>query len=176
MRSLPIDTHRLAKLLEEAGFSQAQIEAQLAVLSQMVQVSDLATRADLRKLALRFKKELRVTETQLRGEIAALETRLRKETQELEAHLHKAMQELEARLRKEMQELEARLRKEIAESEARLRSEIEKKSQNFGCERKSHKARIGLFSGLQDYYWCREPCISRSKSFFTFYPETESDG
>ncbi len=117
VRSLPIDTHRLAKRLEEAGFSQAQIEAQLEVLSQMVRASDLATKADLRKLALRFKKELRLTEARVKSEI-------QKEIGALEARLRKEMQELEARLRKEMQELEARLRSEIEKSELRLRAEI----------------------------------------------------
>jgi len=140
VRSLPIDTHRLAKRLEEAGFSPAQIEAQLEVLIQMVSLSDLANREDLRKLALRFKKELQLTEARLKSEvqkeISALEVRLRKELAEKiaesEARLRKEIAESEARLRKEIAESEARLRKElaekIAESEARLRKEIAEKT------------------------------------------------
>ena len=132
VRSLPIDTHRLAKRLEEAGFSPAQVEAQLEVLTQMVNLSDLATRDDLRKLALRSKKELQLTEARLKSEvqkeIGTLEARLRKETQELEARLPKEIAESEARLRKEIAEktaeLEARLRTEVEKSELRVRAEI----------------------------------------------------
>ncbi len=125
MRSLPIDTHRLAKRLEEAGFSPAQVEAQLEVLIQMVSLSDLAAKSDLRKLALRFKKELQLTEARLKSEvqkeISALEARLRKE-------LTEKIAELEVRLRKEIAEktaeLEARLRTEVEKSELRVRAEI----------------------------------------------------
>ncbi len=142
VRALPIDTHRLAKRLEEAGFSQAQIDAQLEVLVQLVNLSDLASKTDLRKLALRFKKELQLTEARLKSEvqkeIGALEARLRKEIQELEARFHKEIAESEARLRKEIQELEVRLRKEItekiAESEMRLRGEIEKSELRLRAE------------------------------------------
>jgi len=121
VRSLPIDTHRLAKRLEEAGFSPAQVEAQLEVLTQMVNLSDLATRDDLRKLALRFKKELQLTEARLKSEvqkeIGTLEARLRKE-------LAEKIAESELRLRKEIAESEARLRTEVEKSELRVRAEI----------------------------------------------------
>jgi uncharacterized protein Smg (DUF494 family) len=125
MARLPLDTLRLAKRLEEAGFPPAQAEAQIQVLIELLTMQEAATKTDIQKLRIRTKRDLRLTEAQLRKEIQQLEAQLRKEIQQLETQLRKEIQQLEAQLRKEIQQLDAQLRKEIQETEARLRAEIQ---------------------------------------------------
>jgi uncharacterized protein with gpF-like domain len=128
MARLPLDTLRLAKRLEEAGFPPAQAEAQIQVLIELLTMQEAATKTDIQKLRLRTKRDLRLTEAQLRKEIQQLEAQLRKEIQQLETQLRKEIQQLDAQIRKEIQETEARLRAEIQlqmkEVETRLRAEI----------------------------------------------------
>ena len=131
MARLPLNTLRLAKRLEEAGFPPAQAEAQIQVLIELLTMQEAATKTDIQKLRLRTKRDLRLTEAQLRKEIQQLEAQLRKEIQQLETQLRKEIQQLDAQLRKEIQETEARLRAEIEkgqlqmkEVETRLRAEI----------------------------------------------------
>jgi uncharacterized protein with gpF-like domain len=128
MARLPLDTLRLAKRLEEAGFPPAQAEAQIQVLIELLTMQEAATKTDIQKLRLRTKRDLRLTEAQLRKEIQQLEAQLRKEIQQLETQLRNEIQQLDAQIRKEIQETEARLRAEIQlqmkEVETRLRAEI----------------------------------------------------
>ena len=126
MARLPLNTLRLAKRLEEAGFPPAQAEAQIQVLIELLTMQEAATKTDIQKLRLRTKRDLRLTEAQLRKEIQQLEAQIRKEIQQLETQLRKEIQHLETQLRKEIQQLDAQIRKEIQETEARLRAEIEK--------------------------------------------------
>ena len=128
MARLPLNTLRLAKRLEEAGFPPAQAEAQIQVLIELLTMQEAATKTDIQKLRLRTKRDLRLTEAQLRKEIQQLEAQIRKEIQQLETQLRKEIQQLDAQIRKEIQETEARLRAEIQlqmkEVETRLRAEI----------------------------------------------------
>ena len=127
MARLPLDTLRLAKRLEEAGFPPAQAEAQIQVLIELLTMQEAATKTDIQKLRLRTKRDLRLTEAQLRKEIQQLEAQIRKEIQQLDAQLRKEIQETEARLRAEiekgqlqMKEVETRLRAEIYRSHNRV--------------------------------------------------------
>ena len=124
MARLPLDTLRLAKRLEEAGFPPAQAEAQIQVLIELLTMQEAATKTDIQKLRLRTKRDLRLTEAQLRKEIQQLEAQIRKEIQQLDAQIRKEIQETEARLRAEIQlqmkEVETRLRAEIYRSHNRV--------------------------------------------------------
>jgi phenylalanyl-tRNA synthetase alpha subunit len=120
MARLPLDTLRLAKRLEEAGFPPAQAEAQIQVLIELLTMQEAATKTDIQKLRLRIKRDLRLTEAQLRKEIQQLEAQLRKEIQQLETQLRKEIQETEARLRTEIEKVQLQMK----EMEARLRAEI----------------------------------------------------
>jgi uncharacterized protein Smg (DUF494 family) len=120
MTRLPLDTLRLAKRLEEAGFPPAQAEAQIQVLIELLTMQEAATKTDIQKLRLRTKRDLRLTEAQLRKEIQQLEAQLRKEIQQLETQLRKEIQETEARLRAEIEKVQLQMK----EVETRLRAEI----------------------------------------------------
>jgi uncharacterized protein YlxW (UPF0749 family) len=98
MARLPLDTLRLAKRLEEAGFPPAQAEAQIQVLIELLTMQEAATKTDIQKLRLRTKRDLRLTEAQLRKEIQAMEARLRAEIEKFQLQ----MKEMETRLRAEI--------------------------------------------------------------------------
>ena len=98
MARLPLDTFRLAKRLEEAGFPPAQAEAQIQVLIELLTMQEAATKTDIQKLRLRTKRDLRLTEAQLRKEIQAMEARLRAEIEKFQLQ----MKEVETRLRAEI--------------------------------------------------------------------------
>jgi uncharacterized protein YlxW (UPF0749 family) len=98
MARLPLDTLRLAKRLEEAGFPPAQAEAQIQVLIELLTMQEAATKTDIQKLRLRIKRDLRLTEAQLRKEIQAMEARLRAEIEKFQLQ----MKEMETRLRAEI--------------------------------------------------------------------------
>lgn len=116
MARLPLDTLRLAKRLEEAGFPPAQAEAQIQVLIELLTMQEAATKTDIQKLRLRTKRDLRLTEAQLRKEIQHLEAQLRKEIQETEARLRAEIEKVQL----QMKEMEARLRAEIYHSHNRV--------------------------------------------------------
>ncbi|MDT7942579.1 MAG: DUF1640 domain-containing protein [Bacteroidota bacterium] len=116
MARLPLDTLRLAKRLEEAGFPPAQAEAQIQVLIELLTMQEAATKTDIQKLRLRTKRDLRLTEAQLRKEIQQLEAQLRKEIQETEARLRAEIEKVQL----QMKEMEARLRAEIYRSHNRI--------------------------------------------------------
>ncbi len=120
MARLPLDTLRLVKRLEEAGFPPAQAEAQIQVLIELLTMQEAATKTDIQKLRLRTKRDLRLTEAQLRKEIQQSEAQIRKEIQQLDAQLRKEIQETEARLRAEIEKVQLQMK----EMEARLRAEI----------------------------------------------------
>jgi uncharacterized protein YlxW (UPF0749 family) len=98
MARLPLDTLRLAKRLEEAGFPPAQAEAQIQVLIELLTMQEAATKTDIQKLHLRTKRDLHLTAAQLRKEIQAMEARLRAEIEKFQLQ----MKEVETRLRAEI--------------------------------------------------------------------------
>jgi len=98
MARLPLDTLRLVKRLEEAGFPPAQAEAQIQVLIELLTMQEAATKTDIQKLRLRTKRDLRLIGAQLRKEIQAMEARLRAEIEKFQLQ----MKEVETRLRAEI--------------------------------------------------------------------------
>jgi uncharacterized protein YlxW (UPF0749 family) len=100
MARLPLDTLRLAKRLEEAGFPPAQAEAQIQVLIELLTMQEAATKTDIQKLRLRTKRDLRLTEAQLRKEIQAMEARLRAEIEKFQLQMKEAETRLRAEIRR----------------------------------------------------------------------------
>ena len=75
-----LDTLKIARRLQEAGFNEPQAEAVLAAVQEASAVADLATRADL-------KAEFAALRTELKAEIAELRSELRQSELRLEAKL-----------------------------------------------------------------------------------------
>jgi hypothetical protein len=114
----PVNILHLAKRLQEAGFSEAQVE----VLLELYTLHETATKSDLKKLRLLSKKDIAQTEVRLQAEIRETEARLQAEIRETEARLRAEIE----KVRLELRETEARLQAEIRETEARLQAEIQK--------------------------------------------------
>ncbi len=112
--SSKVDPISLLHLLEEAGFSRAQAEAQLRAFIALLSSKAPTTR------------HLRIVEKRLHAEIQQLRERLRAEMAQLEERLRAEMAQLEERLKAEMQQLEMRLSGEMAQLEKRLQAELEK--------------------------------------------------
>lgn len=73
-----LDTHQTVKDLTAAGFTDAQAEAVTAVLRQVQQidVSDLATKADLARGIADLRSEMKLEFANVRREMAETKTEL----------------------------------------------------------------------------------------------------
>ncbi|MGQ0664816.1 MAG: coiled-coil domain-containing protein [Pseudomonadota bacterium] len=89
MSALALDTHAAIKRLKEAGFTEAQAEAQVGLLADTI-AKDLATKTDLSATAGALRAEIAA----VRAEIAALRAEMKNEF----AALRSEMRELELRL------------------------------------------------------------------------------
>jgi hypothetical protein len=84
-----IDTLAFAKKLKNAGIDEQHAEAIAEGITQgvTVDISDLATKADLNEVELAMKADLNKVENSLRGEIKDLGAELRGEIKDLGAEL-----------------------------------------------------------------------------------------
>jgi hypothetical protein len=85
MNSLSFDTHRVVKRLTEAGFSPTQAETVTDVLieTHASNLSELATKADLREL----RAEIRTADEKLGADIRTVEGKLSAEIRALDAKI-----------------------------------------------------------------------------------------
>lgn len=123
--SSPIDPISLLHLLEEAGFSRAQAEAQLRAFVALLSTRSPTIR-HLRLVEKRLRVDIQQSEKLLKAEMERQDNLLRAEAEQLEKRLKAEMEQLEARLRAEIEQLEKRLRAEIEQLEKRLQAQIEK--------------------------------------------------
>jgi len=107
---MPIDTLKVAKRLQAAGFTDPQAEAVVAAVQEAEAGSDLVRRGDLD-----------AARTELKAEIAALRTELKAEIGDLRAD----MAALRTDLKAEIAALRSELKADIRESELRLEAKIE---------------------------------------------------
>ena len=107
---MPIDTLKVAKRLQAAGFTDPQAEAVVAAVQEAEASSDLVR-----------KRDLDAVRNELKGEIAALRTELKAEIGDLRADMAALRTDLKAEIAALRSELEA----DIRESELRLEAKIE---------------------------------------------------
>ncbi len=89
---MALDTLKVARRLQAAGFTEPQAEAVLAAVQEAAAGADLATKADL-------KAETAAPRTELKTEIAELRAELKAEIAELRAELKAEIAELRCELR-----------------------------------------------------------------------------
>jgi gas vesicle protein len=106
------DTLKYAKKLIATGIPQNQAEAQIEIMSDLVD-KNFATNASVEKLGNDVRSEMRELGTELRSEIKELGVELRSEIKELGVELRSEMRELGTQLRSEMKELRTQLRSEM---------------------------------------------------------------
>jgi chromosome segregation ATPase len=74
MNSL-FDTHASVKKLKEAGFTEQQAEAQVEVISEVLQ-SNLATKLDIAELKSELKSDIAELKSELKSDVAELKTEI----------------------------------------------------------------------------------------------------
>jgi hypothetical protein len=88
-----LDTLMYVKKLEAVGVPREQAEAQVEIMSQIVD-SNFATKQDLKDLAIANKHDLKDLSAELRAEMGGLSTELRTEMNALSTELRTEMSEL----------------------------------------------------------------------------------
>ncbi len=78
-----VNAFKYTKQLEEAGFSREQAEAQLQIISEIVE-GDLATKQDLKTLETSLRQDLKILETSLLNTIEIKTTHLDNKIQQVE--------------------------------------------------------------------------------------------
>ena len=91
---MAIDTLKVARRLQDAGFNEAQAEALIAAVQAGAEGADFATRADLAVL----RGEIATLAAELRGEIATLAAELRAEIAAVRADVEAAKAEMLMRM------------------------------------------------------------------------------
>jgi hypothetical protein len=75
MTSLAFDTHAAVQKLKEAGFTEQQAEAQVQVLSEIIE-SNLATKQDLKEVEIALKRDIEMLRADTKAELAELKSDL----------------------------------------------------------------------------------------------------
>ena len=115
MATLPFDTHKAVKDLQEAGFDETQAEALVATVGTAI-VGNVATKYDIMEARNESKSETQA----LRAEIQAQGSELRAEIQAQGSELRAEMQTQGSELRAEMQAQGSELRAEMQAMELRI--------------------------------------------------------
>ena len=98
MATLPFDTHKAVKDLQEAGFEEAQAEAVVATVGSAF-VGNVATKQDLMELRNDLRSEIQAQGNELRSEMQAIRgSELRSEMQTQGSDLYSKMQSMELRI------------------------------------------------------------------------------
>ena len=114
MRTVAFDTHAHVKRLVAAGFTETQAEAEVQVISELIE-DQLATKHDIELLRLDMKEletKLRLEIESLRRDMKEMETKLRLEIESIRREielLRRDMKEMDTGLRHDMKEMEYRL-------------------------------------------------------------------
>jgi hypothetical protein len=119
MNAMVFDTLKLAKRLEEAGFTTAQAQGAAAAIAGTFH-EDLATRQDLTISETAIRRDLTISETAIRRDLKESETALRRDLKESETALRRDQQESETALRTEIQTLRTEFRSDLRDLEHRM--------------------------------------------------------
>ncbi|MCH8844776.1 MAG: hypothetical protein IID61_17585 [SAR324 cluster bacterium] len=101
------DTLTYAKLLQEAGFTAQQAEAQAEALRAVVD-QNLATKQDLKEMETRLDHKIEL----VRRDMKEMDTGLRRDMKEMESRTEVRLKELDAKIelsRRDTREMETRL-------------------------------------------------------------------
>jgi hypothetical protein len=107
MRTVAFDTHAQVKRLVAAGFTETQAEAEVQVISELIE-DQLATKRDIESIRLEIESirreiellrlDMKEMETGLRRDIASMETGLRRDMKQMETNIQRDIKESESRM------------------------------------------------------------------------------
>jgi hypothetical protein len=111
MSATTLDTHRTVKRLMEAGFSPEQAETVTDVLveTRALDLSELATKADLRTLEAQLTAALRTVEGSLRSDLRTADGNLKGDLRTVEGNLKGDLRTVEGNLKGDVKALEAKI-------------------------------------------------------------------
>ena len=97
MATLPFDTHKAVKELQEAGFDEAQAEAVVATVGAAI-IGNVATKQDVAEARSASKSDIQALGNALRSDMQAQGSELRSEMQTQGSGLRSDMQAMELRI------------------------------------------------------------------------------
>jgi len=106
---MAIDTLKVAKRLREAGFTEPQAEAVIAVVQEATEGADLATKTDIGDLRTELKADIAALRSEVKADIAALRAEFKREIAALRTELNAQVADLRSELRQVELRLEARI-------------------------------------------------------------------
>ena len=112
---MALDTLKVARRLQAAGFTEPQAEAVLAAVQEAAGGADLATKADLDAVQVALKTEIAEVRAELKAGIAEIRAELKAEIAEVRAVLKAEIADLRSELRQSELRLDARLESVKAE-------------------------------------------------------------
>ena len=119
MATLPFDTHKAVKDLQEAGFDEAQAEAVVATVGAAI-FGNVATKQDVAEARNASKSDIETLGSELRSEMQAQGNELRSEMQAQGSELRSEMQAQGSELRSDIQTQGSGLRSEMQAMELRM--------------------------------------------------------
>ena len=75
MTTIPFDTHKIVKELQEAGFDEPQAEAVVSAMGAAV-VGNLATKADLQEFRAAMQADIKDARNEAKSDMQAMELRI----------------------------------------------------------------------------------------------------
>ena len=75
MTTIPFDTHKIVKELQEAGFDEPQAEAVVSAMGAAV-VGNLATKADLQEFRAAMQADIKDARNEFKSDMQAMELRI----------------------------------------------------------------------------------------------------
>ena len=108
MATLPFDTHKAVKDLQEAGFDEAQAEAVVATVGAAL-IGNVATKQDVVDARNASKSDIQILGSELRSEMQTQGSELRSEMQTQGSELRSDIQTQGSSLRSDMQAMELRI-------------------------------------------------------------------
>lgn len=119
MNAVLFDTLKLAKRLEEAGFTTAQAQGAAAAIADTF-TEDLATKRDLKELEAALRADIQSLQSRSEHSLQAVDTSLRHEIQALRTELKADIEALRTELKTDIATLRADMQSGFRDLEQRM--------------------------------------------------------
>ena len=108
MTTIPFDTHKIVKELQEAGFDEPQAEAVVSAMGAAI-VGNLATKADLQEFRAATKADMQEHRNATQADIRELRNEFKADMQEHRNATQADIRELRNEFKSDMQAMELRI-------------------------------------------------------------------
>ena len=119
MTTIPFDTHKIVKELQEAGFDEPQAEAVVSAMGAAI-VGNLATKADLQEFRAATKADMQEHRNATQADIRELRNEFKSDMQEFRAATQADMQEHRNATQADIRELRNEFKSDMQAMELRI--------------------------------------------------------